>query len=440
MVSFPSSVGVTMSPSLRPSPASRPSLRSNVLWLTRLRWAAIVGQTLTILVTHAVVDVHLRLAPLSAVISAEIGVNALSMALHRRGHEFSRHAIAGLLVFDVVALTGLLHFAGGPSNPFNFLYLVHVVLATVLAGARVAWLLAGVSALLFGALFLYSPGDTGEDDHATMMQWHLQGMWIAFVIAAGLIVYFMGRILSAVEARERELAEAREQARRAEMLSSLATLATGAAHELATPLSTIAVISREFARRLAADPGSASELLDDAVLLRDQVRRCQEIIDQMATGAGQSVGEAAGDVQLGELLAQVLESLDGRGRIDLDVPDAVAGTKLRVPRQGLRRALRAVLENALEASAPQTSVQLHVEHRDGWLEVRVEDCGEGIPEDVLPRVVEPFFSTKPPGRGMGLGLFLADNILRDLGGSFHVGPGRGGEGTCARLVFPVRTG
>jgi two-component system sensor histidine kinase RegB len=185
---------------------------------------------------------------------------------------------------------------------------------------------------------------------------------------------------------------------------------------------------------------ACEELVEEAGVLRDQVRRCQEIIDQMAAGAGQSIGEATSDVQLAEFLEGVLRGMKEGERVQLDVPESIAATTLRVPRSGLERALRAVLKNAIDASLPQDPVVLKVDRNDGWMRLEVVDRGEGIPEDILPRVVEPFFSTKAPGRGMGLGLFLTDNFLRDLGGSFHLEPGSDGRGTCARLEFPVHTG
>ncbi|HMB68670.1 MAG TPA: sensor histidine kinase, partial [bacterium] len=208
----------------------------NAVWLTRLRWAAIVGQTVTILVARLAVGPAIQVVPLLVIVGAQTLFNLTVALLLRRGVSFGRRTLLAHITLDLVALTALLHFSGGPSNPFNFLYLVQIVLAAVLLGARPAYFLIAVSAGLFGALFFTAGG--GDHMHEqSMMKWHLEGMWIAFVIAAILIVLFVGQILGQLARQRAELESERDRASRHERLSSLATLAAGAAHELATPLS-----------------------------------------------------------------------------------------------------------------------------------------------------------------------------------------------------------
>lgn len=419
-------------PAGRHDPAA---LLPKVRWLTRLRWAAIVGQTVTIAVAMRFLDLGVPRPPLAAIVLAQVLLNLGVTAAVRRGVEFADRGLLGLLVADVLFLTALLHFAGGPSNPFNFLYLVYIVLAAVLVGARAAAWLTAMSAVLFSLLFL--PAAFGKEIHVhAMMKWHLQGMWVAFVIAAGLIVSFMGRIDAEVAAQREALAAARARAERSERLSSLATVVAGAAHELGTPLSTIAVVSGEVARGLAAFPGASAGLREDADILRSEVARCRAIIERMAESSGYARGEAYGDLVAGPFVRGAFAGDLPAERFDIRFDPGADLLEFTGPRIGLSLALRALLKNALDASPPGALPRLHVSGDDARVAFEVLDDGAGIPEEARERVVEPFFTTKPPGKGMGLGLFLADNVMRELRGRLRLEAGPGGRGTRATLEFP----
>jgi two-component system sensor histidine kinase RegB len=407
---------------------------SSAMWLTRLRWAAIGGQTITILVAHRVAGPEIQLRPLLGIIAFETAFNLLVVLAQRHGWTFGRTALVSHLTVDLLALTALLHFSGGPSNPFNFLYLVQIVLAAVVLGTRPAYFLAAISAVLFAALFV--PGLRDGDLHShMMMQWHLQGMWIAFVIAALLIIQFLGQILSALARQRAELERERERASRHEKLSSLVTLAAGAAHELATPLSTIAVISSELSHRFHADPAVPADVSEDTALLRQEVRRCQDILERMSVAAGQSPGDTSQRVLVGDVVRSVLSQLEG-DRVEVSASPAAMATEIVAAVGGLRRSIRAVVDNALDASPFDGRVRLQIEVGEEDVEFRVIDAGRGIPAELRARVVDPFFTTKPPGKGMGLGLFLADNALQQMGGSLSIESGPGGRGTSVRLRLP----
>jgi two-component system sensor histidine kinase RegB len=416
------------------APNRSPSPTGNAMWLTRLRWAAIGGQTITILVAHRIAGPEIRLRPLLGIIAFETAFNLIVLLVQRRGWTFGRTALVSHLTIDLLALTALLHFSGGPSNPFNFLYLVQIVLAAVVLGTGPAYFLAAVSAVLFAALFV--PGLRGGDLHShMMMQWHLQGMWIAFVIAAFLIIQFLGQILSALARHSAELERERERASRHEKVSSLVTLAAGAAHELATPLSTIAVIAGELSHRFQAGPSVPADVSADTTLLRQEVRRCQEILEKMSVAAGQSPGDTSQRVRVSEVVDSVVAPIEG-DRIEVRASPEAMATEIVTPAGGLRRSLRAVVDNAIDASPIDGRVLLEIEVAEDDVEFRVIDRGRGIPKELRARVLDPFFTTKPPGRGMGLGLFLADNAMRQMGGSMAIDSGPGARGTCVRLRIP----
>jgi two-component system sensor histidine kinase RegB len=399
----------------------------DLAWLIRLRFAAIAGQALTIGVAVGGFGFPLPLPALGAILALELVVNVLCAAWARRGRPVSEPLIAAFLAFDVLCLTALLHLSGGSFNPFTVLYLVNIALAAVVLPAVWTWSLVGLSVAGFATLFL---GGASVEQHAQQMQMHLDGMWVAFAVAAALIVYFTSRVSQSRDALRTELAAAREQAQRTAHLASLATLAAGAAHELSTPLSTIAIAAKELDRGLAAPQPDLTSAAEDARLIREQVARCRAILDQMAADAGTASGDATGVVPVRDLVAASLEGLADAARVRLELDgDANA----RVPFRPVARALRALVKNALDASDAAVVVRSAI---DGpRVELSVEDSGPGMSAEVLARASEPFFTTKPPGRGMGLGLFVTRNVVEQLGGRLVL-ESMPGRGTRARLSVP----
>jgi len=193
-----------------------------------LRWLAISGQVVIVALAVLGLKVSLPLLVIAALISVTVLTN-LGLTLWLSSREPSAHALIAVLVLDVLTLTGLLLSAGGAANPFSVFYLVHVALAALLLAPQRAWLFAGLTSLAFGSLFVL-PSHV-IDPHAMHMHhgasaMHLQGMWLAYTLAAGFVVHFVSRVASALQARERELFELQRSAVRHEKLASLSTLGT----------------------------------------------------------------------------------------------------------------------------------------------------------------------------------------------------------------------
>lgn len=434
------------------TPALEPRHGIDLSWLSTLRWGALAGQLATILVVDRVMGIDLPLVPLGVVLAVGV-VSNVALNAWRRRDDVSDAMLAAVMLLDVGLLTAALYLTGGPFNPFSFLYLVNVALAAMILPPGWTWTLAGCSLALFGGLFFaHVPlplGDSGGMDHAAMghagmdhgmgadhpISLHVQGMWVAFGVAAAFIVYFIQRVRGALAERDAELGEVRSAAARHEKLASLATLAAGAAHELATPLSTIAVVAKELERALGADdPESAA--VADVRLVRAQVERCREILSQMAADAGASAGEAFVAIGLDAVVADALAELAGRERVRCAV-GAAGASLVRVPRRALTQALRGIVKNALEASAADGEVEVRLDEDAGRWRLAVVDGGRGMTKDVLARAGEPFFTTKQGEglRGMGLGLFLARVVLERLGGDLTL-DSVAGRGTTVTLVLP----
>jgi two-component system sensor histidine kinase RegB len=263
--------------------------------------------------------------------------------------------------------------------------------------------------------------------------WHMRGMWVAFGLAACFIVYFIQRVLRELRSIEEQLATSRERATRGEAVAALAMLSAGAAHELASPLSTIALASGELLRHLPADATGAAAR-EDVWLIKSQVERCRAILDQLALEAGDAHGSSFGAVSWPAILEQGLSGFDRR-RLTIETP-AGEPLKLTGPLGAISQALRNLVSNAFDASGPNGAVRLAVSEQRGELAFSVADDGPGMSESVLARATEPFFTTKPRGQGMGLGLFLAQSVAEQMGGRLEL-TSQAGQGTRAKLVFPL---
>jgi two-component system sensor histidine kinase RegB len=411
--------------------------RVNLSWLVHLHWWAILGQILLIGGSQVFSDVELPMAQLIMIVAAEAVGNVALGAIAQR-IRVTDGVVVLVMLLDAVVLTVLLDRTGGAINPFSTLYLVNVGLAAVLLPERWAWTLMFASLAAYASLFVHDTFNSLGHHirlHGTpteQMAAHLRGGWIAFSLAAFFTVYFVQRVASALAERERELRQARAMVERKEKLASLATLAAGAAHELSTPLSTIAVVARELQRALG-DSGS-SEVRTDLQLVRDQVARCREILDRMSANAGEAAGEPIATFSLSEWVAAALDGFPARDRVRLELPAEEAA--LTGPPRALADILRGLLKNAVQASGPDLPVTLRFEVGPERLAAVVLDYGRGMPDEVLSRVGEPFFTTKVPGEGMGLGLFLTRTLAEQLGGEFHI-TSRPGVGTEARIELPA---
>lgn len=404
----------------------------NFSWLVKLRWGAIAGQIVTILGVVRFMEVALPLTTLFAIIAVEVVSNIACVIAARRASVVAEWWSGAVMVLDVVLLTALLHYTGGPFNPFSFLYLVEIALAAVIVRARWTWALVLVSLVGSGALF------AGQREmlvsHGDHMQLHLRGMWVAFGVAATFIVYFLLRVRRDLESREADLVEAQRRGERQDRLTSLATLAAGAAHELATPLATIALAAHELERHLERAQADATSL-EDVHLIRAQVDRCRAILDGLAADAGQSAGESPSEITVADLLRSSVDGLRAEPPISIDIAQ-VNGQRVRVPRRAVAQAIKSLLKNAQDASTEDSAVSLRAAVNGATVAIEVIDRGSGMPAAVLARAGEPFFTTKEPGRGMGLGLFLTRTLVERLGGELVLSS-EAGVGTRALVKLPL---
>lgn len=401
----------------------------NFRWLTALRWVAVVGQTLAIGFVHVWMEVPLPVVPLMTIVGSELVLNLLATRLGQRRDGMTEVELAAWVGFDLVAFTLLLYFSGGPSNPFSFFFIVHVAMAALTLRAAIAWALVALSVINFAGLFAWHVPVTAAAQSGDV---YLYGVWVAYGLCASCVVYFMHTARGAIEEREKQLSEQRELRLQAERLSSLATLAAGAAHELANPLSTIAVVSKELEYELAKS--ALTSAMSDVALVRTQVERCRKILTRMAHTAGEAPGEAEIWLALDALVSLTVDELPEKGRLVLWSAEDLLGGQLRCRKEALAQALRVLLDNALDAS--EGEVKFRCFRAGAGLRIEVSDEGNGMDAAVLQHAFEPFFTTKPAGKGMGLGLYLARNVVTEMGGTLSL-DSTPGYGTRAQVNLPI---
>jgi two-component system sensor histidine kinase RegB len=412
--------------------ASRDVLR----WIVGARYALSAAQILVVLVVHfglglALPLVWLMLAPAITLLS-NLHLSSRFRGTEEIADSEAQFQVLWAFVVDTIGFTVTLALTGGPTNPFSLLYLVQITLSAVLLKKSQTWLLGLLAATGYAALFLHYRPLPGLEMHSTDARFerlHLIGMWAAFVMAAILISLFSGKVSSLLRVREQLLLKAQNEIARQERLSSLVTLAAGAAHELATPLGTIAIVAKEleiYARIELRD----EMLLRESSLIRYEVERCKAILQAMSAHGAEQGGESPANIRVKDLLAAAARNLP----MQPHGANEVLNTQLWLPVQAVKQSLANLIKNAYEA-APEPPPQVQVTLEGGLVRFRVCDFGRPVEPEILRRIGEPFFTTKPLGEGMGLGVFLVRTMAERLDGSLTFDSDQ--SGTMATLTLPA---
>ena len=424
---------------------------STALWLAQLRWIAIAGQLIVIGFVRLILGIPLAIPQLLTIVLLTIASNiALWVVAKRLGNQipysifFQNQLLGGVLLFDVAILTGLLYFSGGAANPFILFYVANIAVAGVVL-SRIWAILISASSVLGCFLLLNTANPVGVFDGSPYVHSAAWGVakwafWISFATCSSVLTYFVSQLALEVRLRDRRLAIAEKERERAQRLEALATLAAGAGHELASPLSTIAVIAGELSRTLDK-PEIPDKVKRDFGLIREELARCKDILHRMKSGAGEAAAERLHPVALREIIEETLDAMREPHRVDVRMEKAVGDFKAMLPKQALSQALRNLLQNGLDASDPEhhvtltSNIALGKQDQRNW-QLVIEDSGSGLNEEVLRRIGEPFFTTKEVGKGMGMGVFLTRNVIQGLSGTIRF-ERRLPRGTLCNVSIPI---
>ena len=395
-----------------------------------LRGLAIIGQCMTIVVVTVILKWHMPVWHLATVITIEFLITIASIARLTFQWPINNKEFFVQLLADVVILVALLYFSGGPTNPFVALLLLPLVIAVTTLPETYGWSMAAITVASYsGLMAFYIPLPL----HALAtyeMKLHMWGMWFEFVIIAGIISYFVKRMGDSLHERDQAIARAREEKLTMDRVVDLGALAAGVAHELGTPLATMAVITKD----LQHDYKETPDLSEGLGILYDQLQRCKRILSTMSASAGQLQASSGCQVHLEEYLNDVVTKWGAaRPGVNVKLHSDESGSAAKiVAEHTLTQALTNIFNNAADESPDYVEVDIHCS--DHNIVIDVCDLGHGVTLDVANNAGQPFFSKKEDG--LGLGLFLATTIITRLGGSVSLFNRRSG-GSCTRVILPL---
>lgn len=390
----------------------------NMQQLIELRWIAVVGQLATIAAVRFSLGIALPVDAMLAVLVGLVAFNIASLLRCRYRREVSNTELFVALLVDVAMLTAMLYLSGGATNPFVFLYLLQVILGAVLLKPWSTWTMVAVTCACFAGLALLSrPLALPLDHDRGLASPYIQGMLICFALNAALLAVFIKRITRNLRARDARLADLRQRAAEEEHIVRMGLLASGAAHELGTPLATLSVILGDW-RHMPAftrDP----ELLQEVGEMQAQLARCKSIVSGILLSAGEARGESSAKTTVSTFLNDLVDEWRAtRPAVAFVFENRFGDDLSMVSDSAVKQMICNVLDNALEASPRwiRFDAARDADANADVLTLTVTDAGPGFPPGMLAQFGKPYQSSK--GRpGGGLGLFLVVNVARTLGGS-----------------------
>jgi two-component system sensor histidine kinase RegB len=430
--------------------------------LIALRWIEVICQALVL----GGVQRWLSVDPgqMQALFGIAVGFaafNAISWWRSRQPWLVTDPELFGQVCVDVLVLAGLLYFSGGSSNPFVSLFLLPLTICAAILSPAYVLAMAAITLTVYTLLmFVNVPlpelkvdlpwlqalgggasagaahaGHAGHGHSTTDSGFalHLVGMWFNFLVSAVIIAFFLARLAATLRRRERELAKAREDGLRNEQILALGTLAAGAAHQLGTPLSTMAVVIHELELEHAQHPN----LNADLTLLRRQVDTCKDLLGKLLSAAGRPRGEDAPAQPIDALLGDLVErwrllrpktQIEVRWQSPQPAPPILAEPTLE-------QALLNLLDNAADASPEEVAIETSWDGERCIIDIL--DKGPGLAGAAAQKVGQPFFTTKREQGGLGIGLFLSNATLERFGGKVELF-NRAGGGACTRITLPLR--
>jgi two-component system, sensor histidine kinase RegB len=383
--------------------------------LVTLRWFAVIGQAIAVLVVQYLLEFELPLAACLAVIALTAWLNVAASMHYRNVQRLPPEAVTWLLAYDIAQLTVLMVLTGGLENPFAFLILAPVLIAAISLPLRYT-LPLGAFAVICSTLiaFFYWPLPWAGEEALALPPLYILATWVANLVA----IVFIGTYAWQVAEENRLMADALTATElvlaREQHLTQLDGLAAAAAHELGTPLSTITLIAKELQMAL----GDNSPHAEDVKLLREQAQRCREILGKLsALPSGWAPFERA---KLSTLIEEVVAPHRDFGTaIDVVLPPDAVGEPVMARSPAILYGLGNLVENAVDFA--ETRAEIAVRWSDQDVAVTISDDGPGFPPEILKRIGEPYVTSRRRSgnegeeSGLGLGFFIAKTLLERSG-------------------------
>ncbi|MGZ3873835.1 MAG: ATP-binding protein [Bacteroidia bacterium] len=442
------------------SPKSEFSARQNLKWLFILRNLMIMSEVILIVLSVYGLNIRLPEQPLWLVILSIIVVNIYTSMRLQTEDPVTELEIFSQLVIDVFGITALLYLTGGASNPITWVFLLPLIITAIMLHQSYAWYMVILTTSMYTALMAYNIPLPSIEPHMPNPEMrysdtknyellqqvhamsdthyfnlHIFGMWFGFVFSAGLVAFFVVELAKTLKAQERNLAEARENALRDERVVALGTLAASAAHDMGTPLGTIAIVVHELEQEYPVH--RFPDLQEKLLIMQQQIDRCKTALSVMSASAGEMRAESGSAMLLTDYIDEVINQWrthkpTAKLCFFID-PDVAIRAKI-VAELTLTHSIINILNNAAEASPPEKGIEFHAAWDSDYAVIKIKDFGPGLPPELIDFAgKQPVISKK---RGLGVGLFLAYSTINRLGGKISLYNNESG-GACAEITLPL---
>lgn len=396
----------------------------NLRLLICLRGIAISGQAIVIFVVTKFLDIPLTEKPLWIIISALAFVNICTLLRVGSASNIGKNEFVLQLLIDIISLFGLLYYTGGATNPFASLFILQVIIAAITLSPLYSWIVSAIAVGCYTTLMFYNVEVPYFLHHhmGDFFSLHVQGMWISFILLAGIISWFVVQMNTTIKRQEAILAEA-------EKVAAIGVLAANSAHELGTPLATLSLLAERL-EEITTD----EERKKNAVIFREQLSRCKNILYRITAAGGVVRAESGRPMPLDLFLKELINNWKKENpEVSLNVefienkivPQIVA-------EMGLYNAIINILDNAADVSSDYVSFKAMWKAKN--LVITISDKGQGMPQEVKEKFGEPCISTKADG--LGIGLFLSKSVITRLSGTLDI-ESKVGKGTTIKINIPL---
>lgn len=440
-------------------PKTEISIRENLKWLYILRNLMLFVVTFTVFVAVNGLGISLPQNQLWLAIFAISILNLYTWLRLRTAEEVTEHEIFSQICMDVLALAYLLYLTGGASNPIIWVFLLPLIVTAIMLPQAYAWNMVIITSCIYTVLIGYNvplPAIEPHMAHPAMsdlspemvLQMHLLndrryfnlhvfGMWFGFVFSAGLVAFFVVELSNTLKERERNLAEARESALRDDRVVSLGTLAASAAHDMGTPLGTIAILAHEMAEELPEH--RYPEVNQKLLIVQQQIERCKQALSVMSASAGEMRAESGKVMLVSEYIDEVLNQWrthKAATKLKLFISRDVDSNAQIIAERTVTHSIINILNNAAEASPADAGIEFHVTWDQWDVNLKIRDFGPGLPAEFIDFAGhQPVKSNK---QGMGVGLFLTYTTIKRIGGKIQFSNLESG-GACVEISLPLLT-
>jgi len=442
------------------SPKSEFSARQNLRWLFILRNLMILSESLLIIISVYGLNIRLPEQQLWLVMLLICSVNIYTSIRLQAEDPVTEGDIFTQLIMDVAAIALLLYLTGGASNPIIWVFLLPVIIAAIMLPHAYAWYMVILTTSMYTVLMAFNVPLPAIEPHSPNPQMihsgmanyemlqqahamsdkhyfnlHIFGMWFGFVFSAGLVAFFVVELARALRTQERSLADARESALRDERVVALGTLAASAAHDMGTPLGTIAIVAHELEKEYPIH--RFPDLHEKTLIMQQQIERCKQALSVMSASAGELRAESGRVIPLTDYLDDVINQWRTHkptAKLNFFIDPPVEADAKIIAERTLTHSIINILNNAVEASPPEKGIEFHASWDLDHITIKIRDFGPGLPPELAEYAgKQPVVSKK---RGLGVGLFLTYSTISRLGGKIDLYNSDSG-GACVEITLPL---